>query len=76
MTVNFGIMIHGGAGTGNIRKSSKHARDISKALENSVSIGYDILKSGRDSVDAVESAVASMEDSGLFNAGIGSRCQS
>ncbi|AFU60200.1 putative L-asparaginase [Candidatus Nitrososphaera gargensis Ga9.2] len=68
-------MIHGGAGTGKIRKSSKHAQDISKALENSVSTGYDILeKSDGDAaaVNAVESAVASMEDSGLFNVGIDS----
>ena len=82
MTVNFGIMIHGGAGTENIgrRSSSKYSQKILKALEDSVSIGFDILeKSGHSiydddggAIDAVESAVASMEDSGLFNAGAGS----
>lgn len=81
MRVNFGIMIHGGAGTEKIerRSSSKYSQKILRALENSVSIGFDILeKSGHSiyedggAIDAVESAVASMEDSGLFNAGIGS----
>ena len=69
MTPNFGIMVHGGAGTSKIRTKRTQ---ISKALEDSVSAGYDILLAGRDSVDSVESAVAGMEDSGVFNAGIGS----
>jgi L-asparaginase / beta-aspartyl-peptidase len=69
MTPNFGIMVHGGAGTSKIRTKRTQ---ISKALEDSVSAGYDILLAGRDAVDSVESAVASMEDSGVFNAGIGS----
>lgn len=69
MTPNFGIMVHGGAGTIKIRTKQTQ---ISKALQDSVSAGYDILSSGRDAVDSVESAVASMEDSGVFNAGIGS----
>jgi beta-aspartyl-peptidase (threonine type) len=72
MPVNFGVMVHGGAGPDKIIKSSKHGQEISKAVENSVSAGYDFLSGGGDAVDAVESAVASMEDSGLFNAGIGS----
>src|SRR5918912_357169 len=72
MPVNFGVMVHGVAGPDKIIKSSKHGQEISRALEDSVSAGYDFLSAGYDAVDAVESAVASMEDSGLFNAGIGS----
>jgi L-asparaginase / beta-aspartyl-peptidase len=78
MPVSFGIMIHGGAGAGKIKKSSKNAQEISEALENSISVGYEILEksahrgNGNDAVDAVELTVASMEDSGVFNASIGS----
>lgn len=69
---NFGVMVHGGAGVGQLR-NSKHLRNsISKALSNSVIVGYDLLESGHQAVDGVESAVANMEDTGLFNAGVGS----
>jgi beta-aspartyl-peptidase (threonine type) len=65
-------MVHGGAGAGELR-NSKHLRNsISKALSNSVIVGYDLLESGHEAVDGVESAVANMEDTGLFNAGVGS----
>jgi beta-aspartyl-peptidase (threonine type) len=64
---NFGILIHGGAGS-MIKSSVK----ISKALKDSASLGYALLEAGQGAVDAVELAVANMEDSGLFNAGVGS----
>ncbi|HEX7032912.1 MAG TPA: isoaspartyl peptidase/L-asparaginase [Nitrososphaera sp.] len=69
MAPNFGIMIHGGAGTSKI--GTKETQ-ISKALQDSVCTGYDILLASRDAIESVESAVASMEDSGVFNAGAGS----
>ena len=72
MPANFGIMVHGGAGT-NEKGKSEHARSsISRALSNSVIAGYDLLRSGHEAVDGVEFAVAYMEDTGLFNAGVGS----
>jgi len=43
MTPNFGIMVHGGVGTSKIRTKRTQ---ISKALEDSVSAGYDILLAG------------------------------
>ena len=43
-----------------------------RRFQKHISAGYDFLSSGHDAVDAVESAVTSMEDSGLFNAGVGS----
>ncbi len=64
---NFGILIHSGAGS-----KIKSSVQISKALKDACSLGYALLEAGQDAVDAVESAVASMEDSGLFNAGVGS----
>jgi beta-aspartyl-peptidase (threonine type) len=72
MPANFGIMVHGGASTDKKRKSEHARSSISKALSNSVIAGYELLRSGHDAIDGVESAVAYMEDSGLFNAGAGS----
>jgi Asparaginase len=40
-------------------------------LEEAIRTGYDILKNGGPSKDAVEQAIRVMEDSPLFNAGVG-----
>jgi L-asparaginase / beta-aspartyl-peptidase len=70
---DFGILIHGGARTEKIKKSSKRAKDITNSLMSSVCNGFEILrKENGTAVDAVESAVANMENSGVFNAGLGS----
>jgi L-asparaginase / beta-aspartyl-peptidase len=70
---DFGILIHGGAGTEKIKRSSKRAKDITNSLVSSVCNGFEILrKENGTAVDAVESAVANMENSGVFNAGLGS----
>ena len=70
---DFGILIHGGAGTEKIKKSSKRAKEITNSLTSSVCNGFEILrKKNGTAVDAVESAVANMENSGVFNAGLGS----
>jgi beta-aspartyl-peptidase (threonine type) len=68
----FGIVIHGGAGA--ITKD-KMTPDLEKAFHEglvaSLVAGYDILKAGGSSLDAVQKAVNVMEDSPLFNAGKG-----
>jgi L-asparaginase / beta-aspartyl-peptidase len=69
---HFGILIHGGAKTKKIKGSSKRADEISRFLKSSILDGFNLLKKGNNAVDAVEAAVVSMEDSGVFNAGIGS----
>lgn len=79
MVQNFGILIHGGSGRKTIaKKSSKQEIEIKRSLEQSASCGFDFLKksnrynNNNDNiavVDAVEIAVATMEDSGLFDAG-------
>jgi L-asparaginase / beta-aspartyl-peptidase len=70
---DFGILIHGGAGTEKIKKPSKRAKDITNSLMSSVCNGFEILrKENGTAVDAVESSVANMENSGVFNAGLGS----
>src|SRR5579872_943710 len=43
-----------------------------KILRKSAADGYEILKKGGSSLDAVQSAVIVLEDSGIFNAGKGS----
>ena len=66
------IAIHGGAGT--ILKASmtpEREGEYIRALESALRAGYAILDQGGTSLDAVEAAVRSMEDSPLFNAGKG-----
>jgi len=70
---NYTIAIHGGAGTllkENMTADKEAA--YTKALETALDKGVFILANGGSAVDAVAAAVASMEDSPLFNAGKGS----
>lgn len=72
-TKNFGIVIHGGAGTilkENMGDSLETA--YKEKLKEAISAGYEILKSGGTSMDAVTATINIMEDSKLFNAGKGS----
>ena len=67
------LAIHGGAGT--ILKSKMTPdleREYTGGLEAALKVGWKILEKGGSSLDAVESAVASLEDFPLFNAGRGS----
>ena len=66
------LAIHGGAGT--ILRSQMTPdleREYRKGLETALKAGWSILTSGGSSLDAVETAVASLEDFPLFNAGRG-----
>ena len=47
-------------------------KDYRTALQEALTVGYDILQSGGSSMDAVVSSLAILEDSPLFNAGKGS----
>lgn len=70
---NIAISVHGGAGT--ISRSSMDAARESlykKALEAAIKMGYDILKKGGSSLDAVTASVVELENCPLFNAGKGS----
>ena len=69
---NFGIVIHGGAGT--ILKENMTLEIEEKyknALKEAVVIGYEILNDGGTSQKAVEKTINYLEDSPLFNAGKG-----
>ncbi len=68
---DFGILIHGGASVEKIKDTNK----ITRSLKSAASYGFNLLRnssSNNSALDSVEAAVASMEDSGIFDAGIGS----
>ncbi|RNC87981.1 MAG: isoaspartyl peptidase/L-asparaginase [Winogradskyella sp.] len=68
----FAIIIHGGAGTILKKNMTPEKEAAYKAkLEEAIRVGYDILKNGGSSIDAVEKTINVMEDSPLFNAGKG-----
>jgi len=66
------IAIHGGAGT--ITKanlSTEKEAQIRAKLKQALEAGYADLQAGKSSVDAVQTAIVLLENSPLFNAGIG-----
>jgi L-asparaginase / beta-aspartyl-peptidase len=67
------IAIHGGAGT-ILRSQMTPALETEyrSGLETALRVGWDVLERGGSSLDAVETAVVSLEDFPLFNAGRGS----
>ncbi len=68
----FGIVIHGGAGTilkENMSDSLEAA--YHQVLEKAIKTGYDILNNGGTSLEAIAKTINIMEDSPLFNAGKG-----
>lgn len=69
----FAIAVHGGAGTivRNIMTTEKELA-YKHGLEKALNCGYDILKNGGTSIDAVEASVVALENNILFNAGAGS----
>lgn len=71
--INYGIAVHGGAGT-IPRSDMTPAREQAYrlGLEDALTRGHAILKEGGSSLDAVEAAVRVLEDCPHFNAGKGS----
>lgn len=72
MNNKFAIAIHGGAGT--IVKSlmtDQKSIHYNNALEACLLKGYNVLKDGGNSIDAVVASVKALEDNPLFNAGRG-----
>jgi len=72
MKQKIALAIHGGAGT--ILKNTMTAemeKAYKAAMEESLIKGYEILKNGGSSLDAVEIAVRVLEDCPLYNAGKG-----
>ncbi len=63
------LIVHGGAGN---RKPSQKALKI---LSESLAAGYEVLKLGGSAMDAVVMAITTLENSGIFNAGLGGNLQ-
>lgn len=68
----FAIVIHGGAGT-ILRENMTPETEIAyrQKLKEAIQTGYQVLKNGGTSLDAVTKTINVMEDSPLFNAGKG-----
>lgn len=66
------MVIHGGAGT-ILKANMTPAKELAyrEALTQALKTGYEALKAGKSSMDAVEATIHVMEDSPLFNAGKG-----
>jgi beta-aspartyl-peptidase (threonine type) len=62
------IVVHGGAGRVLPERSQPMLENVTKAAERD----FQLLTKGARAVESVTEAVAALEDSGLFNAGLGS----
>jgi len=68
----FGFVIHGGAGTiERSRMTPEREKAYRDKLTEALLAGFDVLKKGGASLDAVTAAIILLEDSPLFNAGKG-----
>ncbi|MEE3245820.1 MAG: isoaspartyl peptidase/L-asparaginase [Bacteroidota bacterium] len=68
----FAIIIHGGAGTILKKNMTDSMEQAYKAkLTEAIKIGYEILKNGGNSLEAVQRTINVMEDSPLFNSAKG-----
>ncbi len=66
------IAVHGGAGTILPEQLTPELeKNYREGLERALKSGYEILKNGGSSLDAVQAAVTVLEDDPLFNAGRG-----
>ena len=69
----FGMAIHGGAGTmPHAEMTAEAERRYRSGLQEALAAGYEVLRAGGASLDAVTRAVVLLEDNPLFNAGRGS----
>ena len=67
------IVVHGGAGKWlRIIKGKEDEELVLKALTEALELGYDYLLRGHTALEAVIESIRCMEDSGVFNAGVGS----
>lgn len=66
------IAIHGGAGSlTKVRKDQALEAEYRRKLAEVVTAGYEALRAGKSSVEAVATSIRLLESSPLFNAGVG-----
>lgn len=71
------LLIHGGAGAMNILNEEPEKENIYfSALDSALSIGNELLSSGKDAVETVTAVICYLENNPLFNAGVGAVCTS
>nr|KAF6280305.1 hypothetical protein mPipKuh1_010225 [Pipistrellus kuhlii] len=63
------VVVHGGAGS---RVSPEREERVRQGVARAAAAGYRVLTAGGSALDAVEAAVAALEDDPEFNAGCGS----
>src|SRR5208337_494166 len=63
------LVVHGGAG------SKKPTINALKKISESLSAGYKVLSEGGPALDAVVKSITILENSGVFNAGLGGNLQ-
>ena len=74
INLRYGLVIHGGGGVRDkevFQKNPELEKAYRDKLHEALTAGYEKLKNGGSSVDAVEAAINVMEDSPLFNSGKG-----
>ncbi|MBL7975698.1 MAG: isoaspartyl peptidase/L-asparaginase [Candidatus Kapabacteria bacterium] len=66
------IALHGGAGDRNRTTTTpQQEQDLCNGIADAMDAGYEILKNGGSSIEAIERAIMIMEERPCFNAGIG-----
>jgi len=65
------LVIHGGAGVVRKEMTPEKEKAVRAGLEKALATGYAVLKSGGNSLDAVQKAIVVLEDDPNFNAGRG-----
>ncbi|HEY9177360.1 MAG TPA: isoaspartyl peptidase/L-asparaginase [Flavipsychrobacter sp.] len=68
----FVLVVHGGAGS--IRPGAVSAADealYKQGLQNALNAGYSVLEKGGTALDAVQTAIVTLENDSMFNAGKG-----
>lgn len=66
-----GIVVHGGADVSGVVRTKVEQDGLVQELAAALTVGWGVLVDGGNALRAAVEAVASMEDSGLFNAGRG-----
>ncbi|HET8753263.1 MAG TPA: isoaspartyl peptidase/L-asparaginase [Salinimicrobium sp.] len=71
-SLNFGIIIHGGAGT-ILKENMSDSMELAykTKLEEAIRTGHEILANGGTAIEAVQRTINVMENSPLFNSGKG-----